>query len=127
MWDADMIRRALDACDDSSLYISMNLAFACSLRMGEILGLTWSNVHISDAEIDMITRVYAHILDEDRKVNAQKFESAFYANPDLREMRAPQEQQPTIDLASLLIQLQQNPELASALAGLLGQKANTVS
>ena len=33
------------------------------------------------AEIDMITSVYAHILDEDRKINAQKFESAFYANP----------------------------------------------
>ena len=26
------------------------------------------------AEIDMITKVYAHILDEDRKVNAQKFD-----------------------------------------------------
>ncbi len=33
------------------------------------------------AEIDMITSVYAHILDEDRKINAQKFESAFYAKP----------------------------------------------
>ena len=37
----------------------------------------------------MITQVYAHILDEDRKVNAQKFEDAFYAsaNPDLRTVR----------------------------------------
>lgn len=33
------------------IYVAMNLAFACSLRMGEILGLTWSNVHISDEEI----------------------------------------------------------------------------
>ena len=43
------------------------------------------------AEIDMITSVYAHILDEDRKVNAQKFEDAFYAsaNPDLRTVRPP--------------------------------------
>ena len=29
----------------------MNLAFACSLRMGEILGLTWKNVHIEDSDI----------------------------------------------------------------------------
>lgn len=29
----------------------MNLAFACSLRGGEALGLTWDNVHISDADI----------------------------------------------------------------------------
>lgn len=39
------------------------------------------------AEIDMITKVYAHILDEDRKVNAQKFETAFYSNPDLHNSR----------------------------------------
>ena len=42
---------------------------------------------IGHAQIDMITSVYAHILDEDRKINAQKFESAFYANPDLRSVR----------------------------------------
>ena len=36
--------------------------------------------------LDMITKIYAHILDEDRKVNTQKFETAFYTkrNPDLR-------------------------------------------
>ena len=51
IWDADMIRKALDECTDSKLYIAMNLAFACSLRMGEILGLTWDNVHITDENI----------------------------------------------------------------------------
>lgn len=280
IWDIEMIQKALDACKESRLYISMNLSFACSMRLGEILGLPWYNVHISDeeiaadnahvivdreleraswkaiqsldkkdiyhifeptkedaktrviikkpktessirkiwlpktlaymlrelqasqtklkdflgdeykdydlvvaqenghpcdgrvieklfkqlkedaglpnvvfhslrhssttyklklnhgdlkatqgdtghAEIDMITRVYAHILDEDRKVNAQKFESAFYANPDLREIRAPQEQQPKLDLENLLLQLQQSPELADTLANLLAQRAKT--
>ena len=38
-----------------------------------------------------ITSIYAHILDEDRKVNAQKFETAFYAKPDLRNVRPPEE------------------------------------
>ena len=51
IWDADMIRTALDHCTDNKLYVAMNLSFACSLRMGEILGLTWDNVHISDEEI----------------------------------------------------------------------------
>ena len=46
IWTADMIRTALDQCTDSKLYVAMNLSFACSLRMGEILGLTWNNVHI---------------------------------------------------------------------------------
>ena len=67
------------------------------------------------AEIDMITKVYAHILDEDRKINAQKFESAFYSNPDLRKVTPPQEktQAPQIDLNALIQQLQNSPELAN--------------
>ncbi len=276
IWTADMIRTALDKCKDGKLYVAMNLAFACSLRMGEILGLTWDNVHIDDediaadnayvyvdkeltraskraietlgekdiyyifmplmpntstrvilkkpktessirkvwlqktlayilrewknaqdelkdflgdeyqdfnlvvalpngrpcedriilkefaalreaaglpkvvfhslrhssttyklklnhgdlkatqgdtghAEIDMITSIYAHILDEDRKVNAQKFEIAFYANRDLRDVRPPepQKQEASFDLASLVEQLQKSPELANTLAALL--------
>lgn len=78
------------------------------------------------AEIDMITKVYAHILDEDRKINAQKFESAFYSNPDLRKSAPPQEpvQSQPLDLAALIEQLQKSPELASTLASLIaGQGA----
>lgn len=280
IWDADTIRKALDECTDSKLYIAMNLSFACSLRLGEILGLTWDNVHIEDediandnayvfidkelercskqaiemlgekdiyyiftpllpntstriilkkpktessirkvwlprtvayilkewkasqdelknflgdeyqdynlvialpngrpcenriiekefldlkkkaglpnvvfhslrhssttyklklnhgdlkatqgdtghAEIDMITKVYAHILDEDRKINAQKFESAFYANPDLRNVKPPQkEMQPLqIDLNALIEQLQKSPELANTLATIISAKS----
>ena len=51
IWTAEIIRKALDSCTDSKLYIAMNLAFACSMRMGEITGLTWDCVHISDEEI----------------------------------------------------------------------------
>lgn len=51
IWTADIIRKALDECDDGKLYIAINLAFACSLRIGEILGLTWDNVHIEDKDI----------------------------------------------------------------------------
>ena len=83
------------------------------------------------AQIDMITQVYAHILDEDRKVNAQKFEDAFYANanPDLRTVRPPEPPKPkepekpaatpSLDLAGLVAQLQKSPELVSTLAALL--------
>ena len=74
------------------------------------------------AEIDMITSIYAHILDEDRKVNAQKFETAFYANPDLRGVRPPEEpkaEPAALDLASLVEQLQKSSELAKTLAALI--------
>lgn len=79
------------------------------------------------AEIDMITKVYAHILDEDRKVNAQKFESAFYTltNPDLRKIAPPKEEtkEPVLDLNALIEQLKQSPELAHTLAELVSVKA----
>ena len=78
------------------------------------------------AEIDMITSVYAHILDEDRKINAQKFESAFYANPDLRTVRPPaktrgpkESESVSLDLEALVEQLCKSPELANTLAVLL--------
>ena len=53
------------------------------------------------------------------KINAQKFESSFYSNPDLRNVRAPADPQPTIDVALLIQQLQNSPELANTLAALL--------
>ena len=274
IWTEEMIRKALDTCRDSKLYIAMNLAFACSLRVGEILGLTWDNVYISDenisnddayvfidkeleratknaieilcekeilfvfpailsntstrlvlktpktessvrkvwlpktvayilrewkktqneikeflgdeytdynlvialpngrpcenrvlqkefgslrdeaglphvvfhslrhsgttyklklnhgdlkatqgdtghAQINMITDVYSHILDEDRKVNAQKFEAAFYSNPDLRNVKPPDESKSDFDMQAFLTQLQDNPALAESLSQLL--------
>lgn len=279
IWDAATIRKALDECKDGRLYVAINLSFACSLRIGEIVGLTWDNIHISDADIandnaylcvekelarvkesslailgeeeiikkfprtmylenastvivlktpktessvrkvwmpktvayilrewkdsqdkqkeflgdeyldynlvvalpngrpceetvisnafrrlkrdaklpnvvfhslhhssttyklklnhgdikatqgdtghsqaDMVTKVYAHILDEDRKVNAQKFESAFYANPDLCSVKAPDEPQTALDVQSIIVQLQQSPELLSALTSLISNQ-----
>lgn len=73
------------------------------------------------AELQMITEVYAHILDEDRKINAQKFETEFYANADLRNVQVPPAPPATtsIDLAALIEQLKQSPELANTLASLL--------
>ena len=48
-----MIRTALDQCTDSKLYVAMNPSLFCLLYCvwTKLLGLTWSNVHISDKEI----------------------------------------------------------------------------
>lgn len=69
----------------------------------------------------MITDVYAHILDEDRKINALKFETAFYAKYDLRKV-APSEEE-NAELAGLVAQLQQSPELVQMLSAMLGKQA----
>lgn len=77
------------------------------------------------AQIDMITDIYAHILDEDRKVNAMKFENSFYnIKTDLRNVKAPSEnEQPILDVASLIEQLQKSPELLQTLSQLISAKS----
>ena len=52
------IDKALDvykrqACDDDILRLAINLAFSCSLRMGELLGLTWDCLDISPTSIEL--------------------------------------------------------------------------
>lgn len=51
----------------------MNLAFACSLRMGEILGLTWKNVHIEDENI-AADNAYVYIKAELTRASKQAIE-----------------------------------------------------
>ena len=117
-----MIWTALDQYTDSKLYVAMNLAFACSLCMGEILGhkdvyhvftplfpSTSTRIILKKPKTDSsirkvwLPRVVFHslrlqhdLLDEDRKVNAQKFENAFYAsaNPGLRTVHPPKQPKP---------------------------------
>lgn len=74
IWDAETIRLALDQCTDSKLYIAMNLAFACSLCMGEILGLTWKNVHIEDENI-ATDNAYIYIEAELARASKQAIET----------------------------------------------------
>ena len=68
-----MIRTVLEKCTDSRLYVAINLAFACSLRVGEILGLTWDNVHIADDNI-MSDNAYVYIDKELIRVSKRSIE-----------------------------------------------------
>lgn len=51
IWDFNTFQRALEVCEDERLALCMHLAFACSLRIGEVLALTWDCVDISDESI----------------------------------------------------------------------------
>lgn len=48
VWEPITVAKALSLCGFDALYIAMNLAFACSLRIGEILGLTWDDIHLAE-------------------------------------------------------------------------------
>lgn len=52
IWSAETLFKALSVCDDDILALAINLAFSCSLRMGEMLGLTWDCVDISEESIN---------------------------------------------------------------------------
>ena len=75
------------------------------------------------AEIDMLTKVYAHILDSDRKITAQRFEEAFYQPQDLSEQKDNSPSSP--DIAALIAQIQQYPELGKILSDVLAKQAST--
>ena len=94
--------------------------YKLKLNHGDIKATQGDTGH---SQASMVTEVYAHILDEERKINAQRFEAAFYANPDMRqterELNAKRPEKAPTDLQGLLHQLQQNPELTRQLRAIL--------
>lgn len=53
IWTAETLFEALKVCDDPKLSLALNLSFCCSLRIGEMLALTWDCVDVSDEAIEM--------------------------------------------------------------------------
>ena len=51
IWTADDLFRALEVCEDDRLSLAINLAFSCSLRLGEMVGLTWDCIDIGEESI----------------------------------------------------------------------------
>ena len=51
IWTAETLFHAIDVCEDKRLALALHLAFSCSLRIGELLGLTWDCVDISEESI----------------------------------------------------------------------------
>ncbi|ENQ0442705.1 tyrosine-type recombinase/integrase family protein [Listeria monocytogenes] len=52
VWDIETFKQAISIVDDDLLLLSMQLAFSCSLRIGEITGLTWKDIIIDDESIE---------------------------------------------------------------------------
>ena len=54
VWNVQTFKEAIKLVDDDLLLLCMHLAFACSLRVGEITGLTWDDVIIDEEAIAKI-------------------------------------------------------------------------
>ena len=137
IWTAETLMHALEVCEDERLKLALNLAFSCSMRMGEMLGLTWDCVDISDEAIEEGRAgrlrsftdqygygcVYSHIIDDDRRKNAELFEEAFYEKKDLDPSMHAHAAGKTVELptdvdAELLAKVLSNPEMAALLSTL---------
>ena len=51
VWSPEDAQKAISVCTDMNLKASILLAVGCSLRLGEILGLQWKHVHISEESV----------------------------------------------------------------------------
>ena len=51
IWTMEDLANALRVCEDDRLALAIHLAFSCSLRLGEIMGLTWDCLTIDEESI----------------------------------------------------------------------------
>jgi integrase len=73
IWTNDIITKALQACDDTKLALALQLAFVCTMRAGEILGLQWDCVDVSDKAIDA-DRAFVYVHQELARVDKEAME-----------------------------------------------------
>ncbi len=97
-----------------------SITYKLKLNGGDIKTVQGDSGH---AQATMVTDQYSHILDEDRKANAELFENAFYSGKVMAtEEPEPAETEPATAAAvpagvdpELLMKLLTNPEMASLL------------
>lgn len=72
------------------------------------------------AQVKMVADVYSHIIDEDRRVNAQRFEESFYRRKEKPQTKSQSpEKQKNDDNTELVAQLMANPELLAVMKTVL--------
>ena len=74
IWTAEQLMFALEKCDDKFTRLAINLSFACSLRIGELLALTWDCVDISEEAIEG-SRAYLYVNKELQRVSKKAMEA----------------------------------------------------
>ena len=96
-----------------------SVTYKLKLSGGDIKAVQGDSGH---AQADMVTEVYGHILDEDRRKNAELMERAFYnkenLNPQMHEKEDDKSMIPEGVDAELLMKVLANPEMAKLLASL---------
>ena len=73
IWTADMLMQAINVCDHKWLQVAFHLSFTATLRLGELLGLTWDCVDISEEAINE-NRAYIYVSKQVERVSKKAVE-----------------------------------------------------
>lgn len=97
-----------------------SVTFKLKLNGGDIKAVQGDSGH---AQVNMVTDVYSHIIDEDRKRNAELFEEAFYGKKNLNPKMDKSVEEKTVSLpegldAELFGKVLANPEMVALLSSL---------
>ena len=94
--------------------------YKLKLSGGDIKAVQGDTGH---AQATMVTNRYAHVMDDDRRLNAEKFEEVFYGG---NTKESPQTNQQNTDVSvetlELVKALGNSPELMALLKGLMNQQ-----
>ena len=79
----------------------------------------WSTIDRANDVCDTLICTYSHIIDDDRRLNAERMEAAFYSGRQATpEPVQPAATESSADDKELLLKLLQNPEMAALLKSL---------
>ncbi len=73
IWTIETLMKALALCDNEILALAINLSFSCSLRMGEMLALTWDCIDISEKSVNE-NKAYIYVNKELQRVSINALE-----------------------------------------------------
>ena len=97
-----------------------SVTYKLKLNGGDIKAVQGDSGH---AQVNMVTDVYSHILDDDRRKNAELFEEAFYEKKNLDPQMHVQQENNNATVADevdpeLLAKVLANPEMRALLNSL---------
>lgn len=101
-----------------------SVTYKLKLNGGDIKSVQGDSGH---SQVDMVTDVYSHIIDEDRRKNAELFEEAFYKrknlNPNVYGIHSQEPAPPKVTVPEnidpvLLQKVLSNPEMAALVSAL---------
>lgn len=93
-----------------------SITYKLKLNGGDMKSVQGDSGH---AQVKMVADVYSHIIDDDRRLNAERMEAAFYSGRQATpEPVQPAATESSADDKELLLKLLQNPEMAALLKSL---------